>query len=407
MNDLAVMIDSSVGNPGDVRAPMTPVAADEEAHGEMAFLVKLMGEMGQGIAREASEYQSAVLNLGIDTVLLPASLTRADRLAESEAKLQTAQRLLAKYDQSYRTYIEAARAKVKQAPFEPALRDHIAESFEEGLAISVPMTERMLSYERAMLEEMAAVVEFASDRQGRVETRAGNILFETDVEAAEYNDSIARIQGIAARQAELQQQMVEMSRGSAARLRQLAADPTSPGQPRKAPPRPLSARMSIVLGDDGPALDGWRIPFGQDVTAFAARLGKPDRTLEHEHGVMLIWDSLGLFASAESAIGPVTEFGILQFPQDNLPEFPSRPFAGSVTMGDASIGEVDTPRSLNRRLGTAGFEQFSDSPLWTAAFSGHRVAMMIGDHGLCDYLWILPPEPPETTAPAITRGPRF
>jgi hypothetical protein len=403
-SDMATLMDSVGGRPGEVRTAPPDIQADPGKHGDMAFVVNLMNELAQSVSKEATEYQTATINLGLDTVLLPSTLTRPDRLAEAEAKVQTALRLFAKYESGYEGCVERARKRVADAPVAPEVRAGMSRGLEEGLRTNLPLMRRMFNYERTLLEETAAVVEFASERQGQIATRGGQLLFENDQDAAAYNDSVLRIQTVAERQGELQLEITDRARAQAARMRAAAADPDSFDPP--AAPRARSATMRIVLGAEGPAINDWRIPFGSGVDVFTRELGKPERTLDHEHGVMLLWDSLGLFASADSAAGPVTEFGILQFPQDNLPEFPTKPFAGTVTMAGATIGEVDTPRVLNRRLVGAKFEQYADTPLWTATFSGHRVAMMIDPNGLCDYIWVLPPEEPQPAA-RPTRGPRF
>lgn len=388
--DMSRMFDRVIPTMGEAPSVRPEAIASSAAHGELSHLVKVTQELLAGMLADAKEYQSGVLSLRLDSVLLPMRLDSATEIKDSKAKITSAQRLFNEYDAAVRARMKDARDGFASAPYTPSVREGLVRSFDQGMATTMPQLERVLSYEAEMYVELTALLDFMLTQQGRFRQVGNQLLFDDEADAATYNASLSRYQAIAVKQISLRELMQEGARANADRLRR-ASETGVFDDAATAPPPDIAKIVPVSLSPDGASINGKSVAFPLTVADITAVLGPPSRVVAKINTIH-VWDAVGIYTYSKPGRQEVDSI-VLSINKQHEYEFsPKNVFSGPIYLASIEVRDIDTPRSLNRRLKGVAFTSLDPwSPVWDIHFPTYSVGMSVDNGGLSDTIIIQGP----------------
>lgn len=390
VKDMSRMFDRAIPPPGEAPSVAPDAIASSTVHGELSHLVKVTQDLVAGMLEDANEYQSGVLALRLDSVLLPMRLDSAAEINDSKAKIASAQRLFSKYDAAVRARMKAAREGFASAPYTPSVRDGMVRNFDKGMATTMPQMEKVLSYEAEMYAELTVLLDFMLTQQGKFHQVGNQLKFDDEADAATYNASLTRYQAIAAKQIALRELMQEGARANADRFRRAGDTGVFDDAPTSATAG-IAAPMRIELNPDGASINGKAVAFPLTVAEMTAILGPPSRTVAKVNSIR-VWDTAGIYTYSKPGSQEVDSIAIAINRQHEYDFSPKNVCSGPIVLASIEVRDIDTPRSLNRRLKGIAFKNFDPWGLgWDIHFPTYSVGMSVDKGGLSDTITIRGP----------------
>lgn len=375
----------SAGEPrGEAAAVGRNSIASKAAQGDVSEFAKVAEEALNGVAADASEYQRGLQSLGFESILLPKRLDSASEVNASLERVAAARQLLNTFDLAVR-----ARLKKAQEGFAAANqsidREATMAQFDALMESTRAQLEKSVSYEFEICEEVELILRFMLTPEGKFVLVGDRLQFSDDSYAGAYQSSRARIQAIAAKQQAVQEAMQESAREMARRANEGAgAAKFEPASVRST--STSAARTRVDLDAEGPSINGKRIKFPMVLGELAAVLGPPSRSVAMANTVH-VWDDLGISCTTETGRQEVDLLVITINKQVEENSAPKRVCEGPIMLGGVEVRDIDTPRSLNRRLKEIAFKSddvWGDD--WELRFPTYAVSMSSEAGGLSDAL---------------------
>lgn len=397
LQDLNKIVQNLVPPAGQVPASPDGVVGSNAEHGEMAPVVQVMKDLTSGMLSDANEYQAKVLSLGIDSILMPMRLDSGKEIEDSRAKIAAGKQSLSTYLRSIEKRIQDTRNTLADLKATTGMKGGVISGFESGLARTLPLSMRVLECEAEVYEESEHLLTFMMEKQGQFTVEGNMLVFEDGADADIYNSLSGRIQGLAAKQAVLQEQAKDIARTRAEWMNSGFAGKVPETSPDLAQPR-------LVISTEKATLNDVPISFPVQLERLVGVIGEPQRTQKHG-ATYYIWDSLGLYATSQSGDSTIEELVVCLNKQREFRFLPGSLYAGTLAINGTNVRDIDTPRSLNRRLEGTKFGMPSDpSALWLMELPGLLVGMEVVENELADRVILTGPQ----VEPASTRSkPRF
>lgn len=389
--DMSRMFDRAIPPPGEAPFVLSDTIASLATHGELSHLVKVTEDLLAGMLADLNEYQTGTLALQLESVLLPTRLDSAAEINDSKAKLAAAQQLLDKYEAGVRARMKAARDDFATAPYAASLRERMMRNFDKGMATTMPHLERVLSYEEEMYSELTALLDFMLTQQGKFHQVGNQLKFDDEASAATYNASLTRYLAIAAKQTALRELMHEGAKANADRFRR-SADTGVFDEAPMATPAGNERPVRVELSPDGPSINGHVIAFPLEVSEVIALLGPPSRTVAKANTIR-VWDAAGVYTYSKPGSEEVDSIAIAINRQHEYDFSPKKLFSGAIFLASVEVRDIDTPRSLNRRLEGVAFKSFDQCGIsWDIQFPTYSIGMSLDKGGLSDTIMIRIPK---------------
>lgn len=387
VKDMSRMFDRAIPPPGEVPSVAPDAIASSNVHGELSHLVKVTQDLLAGMLADLNEYQNGVLALRLESVLLPMRLDSTAEINDSKAKIASAQALFNKYDAAVRARMTAARAGLASAPYAPSVRAGLLRNFDKGMATTMPQMEKVLLYEAEMYAELTALLDFMLTQQGKFNQVGNQLKFDDEADAATYNASLTRYQAIAAKQIALQALMEEGARANSERFRRAVDAGVFDDMPAAAT-AVVAAPMRIELNPDGAIINGRAVAFPLTVAEMTAILGPPSRTVAIVNTIR-VWDAVGIYTYSKPGSQEVDSIAIAINRQHEYDFSPKKVYGGPIILAFMEVRDIDTPRSLNRRLKGIAFKNFDPwGLLWDIHFPTYSVGMSVDKAGLSDTITV-------------------
>lgn len=391
VKDMSRMFEGAIPPPGEAPSVERSSIASTSAHGELSHLVKVTQDLVAGMLEDANEYQSGLLALRLDSILLPMRLDSASEINDSKAKIAAAQQLFYKYDAAVRVRMKAARDGFASAPYASNVREDMMREFDKGMATTLPQLEKVLSYEAEMYVELTVLLDFMLSQQGRFEQVGNQLKFSVETDAATYNASLTRYQAISAKQVALRELMQEGARANVNRLRQ-AADMGVFDETPTTPIADCTVGTRVELSADGPSINGKVVAFPLTIAEITKLLGPPSRTVPKVNTIR-VWDALGIYIYSKPGSPDVDSIAIAINKQRAYDFSPKCTCTGPIFLASVEVSDIDTPRSLNRRLSGVAFKSFDPWGFgWDIHFPTYSVGMLVDKGGLSDTITIRSPK---------------
>lgn len=391
-SDLAQIVKGISSSEQTVVDEQSRVKADKDVHGEYYDLILATESMVSGMLRDGARYQEGVAQLGLGSLLSPSQLDTAFKIDDARLRLGKAKDLLTAYSNSVRTRVNDARRALADGVATSAEKSQILAGFDSGVIGSLPQLDKLLAYEKAMYEELDVILVFMRGQLGRWDVVSGKIVFKSSADAVIYNASILRYQAIAGKQQVLGEECMKVMEenvellNAAVRSRKFSLPPS--------PARPLPASsMRFEFAASGAAYNGIPLRFPLTIQRLAELWGRPSRVVEGENFIH-VWDDLGLYAYSKSKAGEISSFSILLNRTKSYAFTPLAVYPGVVEIASVPLVDIDTPRSMNRRLDGETFQCYDVWGLgWALRFSSYRVSMWIEENGLSDSISVKGEQP--------------
>jgi hypothetical protein len=149
--------------------------------------------------------------------------------------------------------------------------------------------------------------------------------------------------------------------------------------------------MWLDLTAAGITLNGKPLEFPLAVAEFSNVLGQPSRTVE-KVSTIYVWDAIGIYAYCKPGSQYIDSVAVALNRLEEYDFSPKAVFAGRITLGSIDLRDIDTPRSLNRRLKGFAFNAVDPYGLyWRIDFPRYRIGMDVATTGLSDTITIQGP----------------
>lgn len=372
---------------------------------EWSVLYEVTREFVGELQRTAANYGARVINPQVHLALSPARVDAPEKLAKSREDVRGVLDEIDNYSRTLHDKANGSIEAIRQSDLSEEGKESSLRVAHEGVAITMPQIDGILACEREAFAEMDLILEFLQLRQGRYSVSNANIVFQDNSDSRTYNASIARYRALMTRAQGLRTSLQAQGRDFLNRLSRVART----GGPFARSEYPAPTRgPDIDLDVGGITINGKPVKLPISETALGEILGGPPSRRADDDQLVRVWDTLGIAASGSAGDQPLDVVLVQLNRHHSYEDWPNSAFTGTVTLSGERVRDIDTPRSLNRRLREPRFECVDETDeTWEVVYPGFIVTMDSLADGLTEGLSFRAPGETANPAEDAGRPPRF
>ena len=191
---------------------------------DMTIAMRFIAAQAQKSREVTAELQREAEAIPLSNVMKPATLTSAAGIRESRDLVAAYGRYLAHYESAIRTDRSRIESEAGQLDLSPAFRRGFVEGIRKGQVESGRLNEEFLSVEHRLVSTLNEVLDFMSERAGRVTVSGGHLRFRSGDDVTAYNDLVHRIQSLAEEEQDVNRRLLAMRQDGRSRIEQVARE---------------------------------------------------------------------------------------------------------------------------------------------------------------------------------------
>lgn len=372
---------------------------------EWSVLYEVTREFVRELQRTAANYGARVINPQVHLALSPARVDAPEKLAKSREDVRGVLDEIDNYSRTLHDKANGSLEAIKQSDLSEEGKETSLRVAHEGVEITMPQIDGILACEREAFGEMDSILEFLQLHQGRYSVSNEKLVFQDNSDLRTYEASIARYRALMIRAQGRRTAFQAQGRDFLNRLSRAAQT----GGPFASSEYPAPTQgPDIVLDAGGITINGKPVKLPISETALGELLGSPPSRRAADDQLVRVWDTLGIAASGSASDRPLDVVLIQLNRHHSYEDWPNSAFAGTLTLSGERVRDIDTARSLNRRLREPRFECADETDdTWELVYPGFIVTMDSAADGLPEGFSFRMPDEPAKPAEEEGRPPRF
>jgi hypothetical protein len=299
--------------------------------------------------------------------------------------------------------MRAARDQYSSARLPPDEHDAMLAAFDASATMALTNFNKILYYEAEMYNELLSLLAFMDTRQGEFSTSSTQILFNAPDDALTYNASIMRYRAIATKQSSLREQMQDHGRNAARNLQDVSIMETRGATSVSQSSTLQRSDLTIDIDTDGLVINGSLIKLPAPVPLVHDLLGESVK-IGGELTSIYMWSNHGIRATTNRSGTEYDCFEIIINDGNASSNGSQHVYSGTLSILANLVSDVDTARSLNRKLNSPLFyAENSKNDVWRMDLPRISVVLKHDASGLCGSIVVQP----RTIDNENRMGPRF